>query len=122
MESQNIEYKQPWQAQWSGIQRILTACQTDNLQTPIVEENTGGLQITIFTTPQNTPQNTPQKDNLSNRILSAIQDQPTITQQALAKQLGISFNTVKEYISKLKQTGRLKRIGPDRGGYWLVIE
>jgi len=32
----------------------------------------------------------------------------------------ISASKVKDNISKLKEKGYLKRIGPDKGGYWKI--
>jgi len=30
-------------------------------------------------------------------------------------------NTIKVHLANLKTEGRLKRVGSDRGGYWMVI-
>jgi DNA-binding CsgD family transcriptional regulator len=38
----------------------------------------------------------------------------------MARRLKISIDTVKEYVTKLKKKKRLKRVGPPKGGYWLV--
>ncbi len=45
-----------------------------------------------------------------------------ITIRAIAGEIGMSERKVKENISKLKEKGLIKRIGPDRGGYWEVVE
>lgn len=45
-----------------------------------------------------------------------------VTRNGIAEALKIKPNTVKEYIAKLKKEEKVKRIGPDRGGYWEVVE
>jgi len=40
----------------------------------------------------------------------------------IAINLNIGEETIKEYLTKLKLKGFLKRIGPDRGGYWEFID
>jgi predicted ArsR family transcriptional regulator len=39
----------------------------------------------------------------------------------LAKSLGISRQAVQKHLSNLKAAGRLRRIGPDKGGHWEVF-
>ena len=110
----------------SGIHRILAACNEEGFPTPIIEETMGGVQITLWNTPQTSPQNTPQKgnieDSLSERILALLTANNRLSQRTIANQLGIGFDTVKEYMTKLKRTGKIQRIGADRGGYWQVTD
>jgi ATP-dependent DNA helicase RecG len=40
----------------------------------------------------------------------------------MAKSLGISTTAIDKNLTTLKQKGVLKRIGPDKGGYWEVVE
>ena len=40
----------------------------------------------------------------------------------LAEIVGISKKCVEWQMAKLKKEGIIKRIGPDKGGYWEVIE
>ena len=41
-----------------------------------------------------------------------------IKTREIADQTNLSLRTVDNMIAKLKQEGVLKRIGPDKGGYW----
>jgi ATP-dependent DNA helicase RecG len=34
----------------------------------------------------------------------------------------ITEDGVKYHLDKLKDAGRIRRIGPDRGGYWGILE
>ena len=40
----------------------------------------------------------------------------------MIRELAISDRAVKKQIKLLKDGGRLKRVGPDRGGYWQITE
>ncbi|MCD4766873.1 MAG: putative DNA binding domain-containing protein [Methanosarcinales archaeon] len=56
------------------------------------------------------------------KILSNLNETPYITMNELAKIVGISKKGVEWQMAKLKKEGRIKRIGPDKGGYWEVVE
>jgi len=40
----------------------------------------------------------------------------------LAQTIGISPRAVEKHLANLKQKGILKRIGPAKGGYWVIEE
>jgi len=61
-------------------------------------------------------QKTPQK------ILASIRANPFVGTQAMADMIGEERSTVARAIAKLKRDGVLRRIGPDKGGHWEVIE
>ena len=65
---------------------------------------------------QKTTQKTTQK------ILEIIKGEPQITRRELAKLIGISEDGIKYHLNNLKQKSILKRIGPDKGGYWEIVE
>ena len=54
-------------------------------------------------------------------ILELIAKDPMISAQQLAQIVGISSRKIEVNIAKLKRRGRLKRIGPDKGGHWEVV-
>jgi len=64
---------------------------------------------------QKTTQKTTQK------ILALIKENPRLTRKELAEIIGISQDGIKHNLAKLKAESRIKRIGPDRGGYWEII-
>lgn len=57
---------------------------------------------------------------LEERILNEIRKDNKISRTQIADSLGISLNTVKEYIIKLKKKGALNRIGKTSNGYWQI--
>jgi ATP-dependent DNA helicase RecG len=56
------------------------------------------------------------------KILSFIMEHSDITREQLSNAIGISIKGVDWQIDKFKKNGELKRIGPDKGGYWKVVE
>jgi len=40
----------------------------------------------------------------------------------LAEEVGISSRKIEQNIARLKESGVLRRIGPDRGGSWEVLK
>ncbi|QJR22712.1 hypothetical protein BREVNS_1962 [Brevinematales bacterium NS] len=55
------------------------------------------------------------------KIIAAIKENPKITIKELGEKTVLSRRGVEWNIEKLKQQGKLKRIGSDKGGYWEVI-
>lgn len=56
------------------------------------------------------------------KIIDLIKKNPHITQQELAKVTGLSKRGVEKNISILKANGIIKRVGPNKGGYWEIIK
>jgi ATP-dependent DNA helicase RecG len=54
------------------------------------------------------------------KILDMIAANPSINRKELASQIGITTDGIKYHLTKLQKRGRLKRIGPDKGGHWEV--
>lgn len=54
------------------------------------------------------------------RILSALAENPTITVSQLADQLALPKRTTERRLAKLKEEGRLTRVGGPRNGVWHV--
>jgi len=58
----------------------------------------------------------------STRQIICFSKNKNITITELSAIVNISERKIKEYISKLKNNGLLERVGPNKGGYWEVIE
>ena len=54
------------------------------------------------------------------RIIELIKASPCITQQEISSMLGMARSTLNLKLSALKASGRLRRVGPDKGGHWEV--
>lgn len=78
--------------------------------------------------PVNAPVNAPLKSTPANiaglkttdAILLLLQDNPQLTRQQLADEIGKDLRTIGRAISKLQQSNQLKRLGSDKTGYWQV--
>ena len=55
-------------------------------------------------------------------MIEMLRENRGISRQGMAKSLAINPSAVQKHLAKLKAAGFIKRIGPDKGGYWQVIE
>ena len=55
-------------------------------------------------------------------IISAVSENPHITQSELAKILNITVVHVNKNMKKLQEQGIIRRVGPDKGGHWEIIK
>ena len=55
------------------------------------------------------------------KILQLIKENPRMTQEELAEKTKLSRRGIEWNINKLKEAGRIKRVGPDKGGNWEVL-
>ena len=62
------------------------------------------------------------REKTREKIINLIKNNPEITQTQLSEEVGISVKGIEYQISKLKKLGILKRIGPDKGGHWEIVE
>jgi len=58
------------------------------------------------------------REKNSGRLLALIRQKSTITTDGLVTSLELSCAGVEKIISNLKKAGRLRCIGPDKGGHW----
>lgn len=70
--------------------------------------------------PLNVPKNVPL--NRLDDIIKIISENRDITSIQIAELLKVSDKTIKRDIAKLKEQGRLKRVGSLKSGYWEIIE
>ena len=58
----------------------------------------------------------------SEKILTAIIANSNITIQELVDSIGLSSAGIRKNLDKLKNQGKIRRVGPDKGGHWEIIE
>ncbi len=58
----------------------------------------------------------------SGKIVENISANPAITIPELAEIIGVSERTIERHLQKLQRDGLLKRVGPDKGGHWIVVK
>lgn len=89
----------------------------------IQNEEMNRMESIIATTQKTTQKTTPkttQKNKTRERILELLSDNPYLTRTEIADLIGISQNGVKYHINKLKEIGRIRRSGGNKGGYWII--
>ena len=78
--------------------------------------------VTSKTTEKATEKATEKLSAKQKIIINEIENNPSITQNELAKKIGIHRVSISENMTKLQNMGILKRIGGDKGGHWEIIE
>ena len=56
------------------------------------------------------------------KVIDFIRSDPSVTIKELQEMLNLSRNGVRKALGRLKSMGRLRRVGPDKGGHWEVVE
>lgn len=69
----------------------------------------------------NQPNPNKMKNELETKIIELLKACPELTTKEIMRILEITDNQVKYYIKKLKDDGKIERIGTNRKGSWKVI-
>lgn len=111
-----------------GTNRVIAMCKKHGALPPVFEERQEFLIVT-FSTPLVTPAIRPgvqkggQKSvqKTSERVLAILAKDSSATIAQIAEHLSLHPNAVKKHLRNLKREGRLRRVGPDKGGHWEVV-
>ena len=60
-------------------------------------------------------------ENVVENILKSILKVPSISTKELATMYSLSARQVQRIMTKMKDQGLIRRVGPDKGGHWEVI-
>ena len=101
-----------------------------NGKEPVIEEqDVYRIEIPYIPTLQGSEVDTTQKSTLKSTlkgtrkdIVEIMWDSPYITIPQIAEQLGLNARGIAKHIKNLQDEGIIKRIGPDKGGHWEVVE
>ncbi|MBQ8051877.1 MAG: winged helix-turn-helix transcriptional regulator [Bacteroidaceae bacterium] len=101
-----------------------------NGKEPIIEEqDVYRIEIPYIPTLQTTETESGLKSGLKSRlkttqekILSLIEENPNITYAEIVETLGMARSGIAKQIRQLQLIGRIKRVGPDKGGHWEIVE
>ena len=99
-------------------------------RTPGTIRKDAGGSGSFWTPPENIqktsrkhPENTDTSHSLADRIVAFLRENPSASRRELVEGLqDATEGSVKYQMSKLKRLGKLRRIGPDRGGRWIVVD
>ena len=70
---------------------------------------------------EGTSQKTRVSQKTSQKILDLIKDDPYISTSKMAEIIGIDRRNIARNIKKLQEQGIVRRVGPDKGGFWEVL-
>ena len=139
----DVLYKTTFLENWgSGAGRIIDACRAQGVAEPTWDYRQGFVVVTFKrtsepnsdilevpqindinsaeVTTQKTTQKTAQKT--AQKIIAAIKGNPHITIEELSFVCGLSSDSVKRRLKQMKSRNLIRRVGPDNGGHWEVIE
>lgn len=102
-----------------GTLKIARLMQESGLEPPVVALRDGAVVVT-FCLPKETIGKAIGKTPAA--VLRLLAEDPNLSVPQLSAQLKKSELTIHRAIRKLRESGRLVRIGPDKGGHWQVIE
>ena len=128
-ESKTIEFKTAFNQ--GGIKRIVDACKTHGYVDAEFMDLGSWFRVVLrktgdgnFVRSRETPQKSALKSALKStlKILEILAADPTCTYDELAEKFGVSRSAIKKQIRNLRNAGRLRRVGPDKGGHWEVLE
>ena len=61
------------------------------------------------------------KQKSREKIIELLKTHPEYSARKLAGTIGITDKAVEKHLAKLKADGLIQRIGPDKGGKWVVL-
>ncbi len=123
-----------------GVKRIYADMREQNLEAPVYFENEQAVILILKNnieqrnvkhtddTTQGTTQATQgttqatQNKTIEECIIAIIQDNPRVSQTQLADAIGITVDSVKYYINKMKKKLIIKREGTSQSGKWIVLK
>lgn len=113
----------------SGIPRILKAYGKEcfvfmenftRIVLPIDASCLKTAQKTTQKTTRKTAQKTTQKT--AEKIMRFIRNNPSISRKQLSELCGISQDGIKWHLKNLQKENKIRRVGPDKGGRWEVVD
>lgn len=128
-----VFYRAGYIEHWGrGIQKICDACEELGADLPVFELRGNGLRV-HFKALQSALIDQPKAPNrhgggmnvglevgLADKIMELIAAAPEMTMDVIAEKLNVTKRTVEREIKKLRESGRIKRVGGKRFGYWEI--
>ncbi|MDE5573247.1 MAG: putative DNA binding domain-containing protein [Muribaculaceae bacterium] len=111
-----------------GYDKILKSFDNANLKRPKFTVEQGGVSAIIyretFMSVRGNQQSiqTEQKTEQKTEIMKLISNNPSITRAEIANNLKLHESSVQRRLEALVKDGKIRHVGPDKGGYWQVID
>lgn len=59
---------------------------------------------------------------LEKKILAIMEEEPSVTMGAISDKLNVTKRTVERIVKKLREQGKIERVGGKRYGHWVIRE
>ena len=69
--------------------------------------------------PEKWPEKWPEN---AKKIIQAMANDQFVTIAELEKLLAVGHTTVKKMLQEMQKEGYIRRVGPDKGGYWQIMK
>jgi ATP-dependent DNA helicase RecG len=105
----------------------MSACREAGTPRPTIDYEPGGIWIkfpfstTYLAKASSGPDAKKSSGKTEDKIIAIARKSPSVSIPQIAEILGISTRAVEKQIRQLKQTNRIRRIGPAKGGNWQVV-
>lgn len=112
----------------TGIRRMFSLCRKSGVAVPVVQPSASTVSVSFPRPVKGHGMDATVeghgkemgKEKSKEKILSILSGNPHLTTAELSVATGLSISGVEKHLRALKTEGRIKRIGPDKGGYWKV--
>ena len=92
----------------------------NGMEVPVYKEEMSGMSVYIKRRVNNV-NSKEMSQKTSQKIIDLIKEDPNISTQDMADIIGIDRRNIARNLKKLQENGIVKRIGPDKGGYWEIV-
>lgn len=129
----NVFYRAGYIEHWGrGIQKICDACRELGAELPVYELVGNGLRVhfnalesALIDEPKTPNRQDVGKDvglevGLAEKIIDLILDNSEIKMSEMAEKLAVTTRTIEREMKKLRESGRVERVGGKRYGHWEV--
>ena len=126
-----VFYKAKEIEKWgSGLKRINDECKAMNVKVEFRILKTGFMVVfyrfkertEVFSHKHNIGKTHRKHTENTQKILAVLLVNPTISREQLSKETKMSLGSIIHHLRMLQKNKHIKRIGPDKGGHWEVIE
>lgn len=62
-----------------------------------------------------------QPEKIREEIINFLSQNPYLSRKVLSKLLGVSEGSIRHHLNKLQEANVIEHVGPDKGGYWIII-
>ena len=122
----NVLFRTTYLESWgTGIGRMIEHCKRSNVSEPEFVVDEYSVKIIFRRSidsrsekwPEKWPERWPEK---ATKILELMKQNPSVTYAKIETELSVGHTTIKKIIKAMQDMGVITRVGPDRGGEWLI--